>query len=190
MASILKVDTIQDQSGNNIINENADTITIGASGDTITIPSGATLTNSGTLGAGMGKILQVVEDTSIDSFSTSSLSVSDTNYSITITPSSASSKIIVIAYGNWGVSGNGRARLQMASNSSGSFTTINGQADYAGWGASALGWMGSIIGVEPTIGTTSAVTYKLQAGCISSGITWYVPIDNSYATMIAYEIAG
>jgi hypothetical protein len=43
MASILKVDTIQDQSGNNIINENADTITIGASGDTITIPSGATL---------------------------------------------------------------------------------------------------------------------------------------------------
>jgi hypothetical protein len=42
MASILKVDTIQDQSGNNIINENADTITIGASGDTITIPTGAT----------------------------------------------------------------------------------------------------------------------------------------------------
>jgi hypothetical protein len=41
MASILKVDTIQDQSGNNIINENADTITIGASGDTVTIPSGA-----------------------------------------------------------------------------------------------------------------------------------------------------
>ena len=42
MASILKVDTIQDQSGNNIINENADTITIGASGDTITVPTGAT----------------------------------------------------------------------------------------------------------------------------------------------------
>jgi hypothetical protein len=42
MSSILKVDTIQDQSGNNIINENADTITIGASGDTITIPAGAT----------------------------------------------------------------------------------------------------------------------------------------------------
>ena len=43
MSSILKVDTIQDQSGNNIINESADTITIGASGDTVTIPSGATL---------------------------------------------------------------------------------------------------------------------------------------------------
>jgi hypothetical protein len=46
MSSILKVDTIQDQSGNNIINESADTITIGASGDTITIPSGATLSTA------------------------------------------------------------------------------------------------------------------------------------------------
>ena len=48
MSSILKVDTIQDQDGNNIINENSNTITIGASGDTITIPSGATITNNGT----------------------------------------------------------------------------------------------------------------------------------------------
>ena len=47
MTSIIKVDTIQDQDGNNIINENANTITIGASGDTITIPSGATIDASG-----------------------------------------------------------------------------------------------------------------------------------------------
>jgi len=46
MASILKVDTIQDQSGNNIINENADTITIGASGDTVNVVG--TLQNNGT----------------------------------------------------------------------------------------------------------------------------------------------
>ena len=49
MSSIIKVDTVQDQDGNNIINENANTITIGASGDTITIPSGATLANAGTV---------------------------------------------------------------------------------------------------------------------------------------------
>ena len=48
MTSILKADTIQDTDGNNIINENSNTITIGASGDTITIPSGATIANSGT----------------------------------------------------------------------------------------------------------------------------------------------
>ena len=43
MSSILKVNTIQDTDGNNIINENANVITIGASGDTITVPAGATL---------------------------------------------------------------------------------------------------------------------------------------------------
>jgi len=48
MASIIKVDDVQDAAGNNIINESGDVITIGASGDTITIPSGATITNSGT----------------------------------------------------------------------------------------------------------------------------------------------
>jgi len=48
MTSIIKVNTVQDQDGNNIINENANTITIGASGDTISIPAGATLANSGT----------------------------------------------------------------------------------------------------------------------------------------------
>jgi len=47
MASIIKVDTIQDQDGNNIISEAANTITIGASGDTITIPSGATFASVG-----------------------------------------------------------------------------------------------------------------------------------------------
>jgi len=45
MSSILKVDTIQDSSGNNIINESSDTITIGASGDTINIVG--TLQNNG-----------------------------------------------------------------------------------------------------------------------------------------------
>ena len=43
MTAILKVDTIQDTSGNNIINESSDTITIGAAGDTIAL-AGTTVT--------------------------------------------------------------------------------------------------------------------------------------------------
>jgi len=42
MTAILKVDTIQDTSGNNIINESSNTITIGKSGDTVNLASGAT----------------------------------------------------------------------------------------------------------------------------------------------------
>jgi hypothetical protein len=51
MASILKVDTIQDQDGNNIINESGDTITIGASGDTINVVG--TLQNNGNNAVGI-----------------------------------------------------------------------------------------------------------------------------------------
>ena len=42
MTAILKVDTIQDTSGNNIINESSDTITIGASWRYVNLASGAT----------------------------------------------------------------------------------------------------------------------------------------------------
>ena len=45
MTAILKVDTIQDTAGNNIINESSNTITIGASGDTTNIIG--TLQNNG-----------------------------------------------------------------------------------------------------------------------------------------------
>ncbi len=51
MSSILKVNTIQDTDGNNIINESGNVITIGASGDTITVPAGATV--SGFTSAGI-----------------------------------------------------------------------------------------------------------------------------------------
>ena len=50
MSSTIKVDNIQDQDGNNIINENANTITIGASGDTVTLASGASQSGFGRTG--------------------------------------------------------------------------------------------------------------------------------------------
>ena len=51
MTAILKVDTIQDVEGNNIINESSDTITIGASGDTTNIIG--TLQNNGSAVGGI-----------------------------------------------------------------------------------------------------------------------------------------
>jgi len=47
MTAILKVDTIQDTAGNNIINENANTITIGKAGDTVNLAAGATQSGFG-----------------------------------------------------------------------------------------------------------------------------------------------
>ena len=101
MTSILKADTIQDTDGNNIINESGNTITIGASGDTITIPSGATISNSGTA-SGFGKIGQVLSTTKTDTTSVSqSGSFADVSgMSVSITPSATSSKIFIICSAN------------------------------------------------------------------------------------------
>ena len=51
MTSTIKVNNIQNQCGANIINENSNTITIGASGDTIALASGASQTGFGRTGA-------------------------------------------------------------------------------------------------------------------------------------------
>ena len=51
MTSTIKVNNIQNQCGANIINENSNTITLGASGDTIALASGASQTGFGRNGA-------------------------------------------------------------------------------------------------------------------------------------------
>jgi hypothetical protein len=51
MTSTIKVNNIQNQCGQNIINENSNTITIGASGDTVALASGATQSGFGRSGS-------------------------------------------------------------------------------------------------------------------------------------------
>jgi len=75
--------------------------TLGDSGDTFTIPSGVTITNSGTA-TGFGKVLQVVSANKTDTASTTSTSFVSTGLEVSITPSSTSSKILIIANVNLG----------------------------------------------------------------------------------------
>jgi hypothetical protein len=51
MTSTIKVNNIQNQCGANIINENSNTITIGASGDTVALASGASQSGFGRAGS-------------------------------------------------------------------------------------------------------------------------------------------
>ena len=78
MTAILKVDEIQDTSGNNIINESSDTITIGASGDTTNIVG--TLQNNGSAlnfatvnGITMADIFRLNTNLSFNSSSTTTI---------------------------------------------------------------------------------------------------------------------
>ena len=97
--SKLEVDAIEPQSGT--------TLTIGASGDTITIPSGATLTNSGTA-TGFGKILQVVTNSDTTTVTNTTTSMAEI-INASITPSSASNKILVFAQLNINIQNAGNA---------------------------------------------------------------------------------
>jgi hypothetical protein len=185
MASILKVDTIQDQSGNNIINESADTITIGASGDTITIPSGATISNSGTLGAGMGKVLQVVNFIYNGAdVNTTSSSFVDTDLETSITPSSTSNKILILV------------TFQGQTDANGIYTLSKGDTNLVGtYGFARLEVANKQTGYSfsylDSPSTTSATTYKLRMRTNGLGTVYFHPGGTtSTATMQLLEIAG
>jgi hypothetical protein len=188
MSSILKVDTIQDQSGNNIINESADTITIGASGDTVTIPSGATISNLGTA-TGFGKVLQVVQGTSTTSTSTTSIAYVTANLSATITPSSASNKILIMLHGCCDTEASGRqwylGIFRGATNLSGG-TALAFDSSYNGAGrqinTTALTHLDS-----PS--TTSSTTYTLHINSPSGNDVEFCS-QGTEARIVLMEIAG
>lgn len=88
--SKLNVDAVEPSS--------ATTLTLGASGDTIDVPSGATLDVTGATVSGLsaGKVLQVVNATKSDTASTNSGTAVATGLSASITPSSTSNKVLVM----------------------------------------------------------------------------------------------
>jgi len=187
MTAILKVDTIQDTSGNNIINESSDTITIGASGDTVVVPSGGKLTAP-------GHVLQVVQGTKTAITSTTSNSFSATGVKATITPLSTSSKILVLVALN-GVSGQGSTNRNV------SFKLYKG-GSFLDWIVAGYGYGTSIIIgnvsynklVSPS--TTSATEFEVffaeQGGTGGSVSINNYPstADQVTSTITLMEIAG
>ena len=80
-------------------------ITLGDSGDTFTVPSGATIVNSGTAtGFGGGKLLQCLSATKTDTVTNNNATFTTiSGLSVDITPSATSSKILVM----WHINING-----------------------------------------------------------------------------------
>ena len=78
------------------------TLTLGASGDTVDVPSGATLDVTGATVSGLttGKVLQVVQGVTTTNTQITSTSFADTSLTANITPSSTSSKILILGSQN------------------------------------------------------------------------------------------
>ena len=186
MTSILKADNIQDADGNNIINESSNTITIGASGDTITIPSGATISNSGTA-TGFGKILQVVSTANTSAITGNNTSFADSGFSVTITPSATSSKILILtqiaAFNDTTATSMYysiyRGTTNLGDSSTGFVRTYNGGSN-----------LGSSVAMNflDSPSTTSATEYSVYVK-VNAGLG-YISVNDSTSTITALEIAA
>jgi len=178
----LKVSNIQTSSGSG-------TITLGQSGETISIPSGATIANSGTLGSGMGKVLQIVtatDSTQRDVTSTSYVTGSNT-LSVNITPSSTSSKILVMYNTAVYKNGNnqvGNTTLYRDSTNLGDST--NGLS-YFYIGSDDVGQQVSASLLDSP-SSTSQITYQVYVR--TSAGTFSINYQSCVASITAMEIAG
>jgi len=134
--------------------------------------------------AGGGKILQVVESTSMDTTTITSTSFQDLNLSVSITPSSTSSKILVMAdfaYTQDGGS-NHQAYIQISRDSTAIGNHLVGYDTPGG----DVGF-GCHIQKLDAPSTSSSITYKAQARTIDS-LSQFRPKPS--ASIIAMEIAG
>jgi len=187
----LKVGTITTSSGSG-------TITLGQSGETVSVPSGVTM-------SGMGKVLQVVSTTKTDTFTTTSTSFADvTGFSVAITPTATSSKILILCTMNWsGDNANAAAYCKLLRGSTdifigdaaGSRTRVSQAhitADDNVSGTTSLNFLDS-----PS--STSEQTYKVQMAVSASGTGTFnrgrTDSDNSQhsrgaSTITAMEISG
>jgi len=183
MTSILKVDTIQDADGNNIINESGNTITIGASGDTTNIIG--TLQNDGSALV-TGKVLQVVSTANTSAITGNNTSFADSGFSVTITPSATSSKILILTQ---------IAAFNDTTATSMYYSIYRGTTNLAG----ASGFVrtyngGSNLGSSVAMNfldspsTTSATEYSVYVK-VNAGIG-YISVNDSTSTITALEIEG
>jgi hypothetical protein len=186
MTAILKVDTIQDTSGNNIINESSNTITIGASGDTVAIPSGATIT-----GSGLGRILQVVtatDSTNRSSTSTSFVTASNT-LSVDITPSSTSSKIFVLSSFTFGKTEQDyeifatlfRDSTNLGNGNNGMTRGYDAQQYFRSSGA---------ISILDAPSSTSELTYQVYIRSANASYAVKLNVDASLSSITAFEVGA
>ena len=152
--------------------------TLDLTGKTVTLPAGTG-----------GKVLQVVNYVHASGeVSTTSTSLSDTGLTATITPSSTSSKILIVMCQSIASQGTGGARVAIFRDAT-LLYNLNEKIGFtfdSGWnyiGTTSFTYLDS-----PA--TTSAVTYKTQFKASTSGQTVVAQVDNDDSSITVMEIAG
>jgi hypothetical protein len=134
-----------------------------------------------------GSVLQVVQATKTDSFSVTSTTFTDvTGMSVTITPTSSSSQILVIVAVGGHACSTGDSLLQLVR---GSTAINNGSSGFAQANSSQNGTCLSAINVFlDSPATTSATTYKIQQRADQGGQTAHFNSRPSGGVVVASSI--
>jgi len=175
MSSIIKVNTVQDTDGNNIINENANTITIGASGDTISIPAGATLANNGTA-TGFASIAwqsSIVTAATLNADANKGYWIDTSSNACTVTlPGSASvgDQLYFVDYArNFGTNAltiNQNSLNYQGNSSPNPIYNTNGQAIAIVYSGATKGWIPT---TDDDVSFETSQTYSVNFLCIAGG---------------------
>jgi mannose-6-phosphate isomerase-like protein (cupin superfamily) len=174
--STIKVNNIQSRTGNAISF---------TSGDTITIPSGATFTNNGTA-TGFGKIGQVVSNVFTTGTTTSSSSFVTTSHTVSITPTSTSSKIWVIYSGTGDVQAGARQCFATLYRDSTNLAAGGGLQNT--WDANNRHIAPFCMNYVDSPSTISSVSYTAYCRSSGGGNIVFGAIDGSYAYMTLMEV--
>jgi hypothetical protein len=136
-----------------------------------------------------GKVLQVVSSTYSTQVTTTSNTHVTSNLSVSITPSSTSSKILVLASA---VIANDNNNCHVGVTLYRGATNLSNDTDMAHSYGSAVGSVRSNIGLNylDSPSTTSSTTYAVYFRAGLSGNTQYIHINDSMSVITAIEIAG
>ena len=153
-------------------------LTLDSSGNLPAI-SGAAIT-----GIAAGKVVQMVTDDSNVQVAFTNTSYADTEYSLNITPSSASNKMIIMwSCPVWNSQNNVAANARILEN--GSDISGNCQLEQNS-GSSATHF---VMHFRRAPNTTSQITYKVQMYSQGGG-TMYRSLSNGHGHLIAMEVSG
>ena len=168
-----------------------------AGSNTLTLPTGngtsgqyLQTNGSGVLSwAAAGKILQVVNVAYSTAASSASATYADTGLTATITPSSSSSKVLVVVHHNGCAKINNTFMGVKLLRGSTDIAKIEESAGYTN--SAAANRFGSIsIEYLDSPATTSATTYKTQFNADSSIATVFLQINSAVSTMTLLEVAA
>ena len=169
------------------------TLTLGASGDTVDVPSGATLDVTGATVSGLtgtGKVLQIINASVNTESVINNNTWTDTGITASITPSSSSSKVLVQANaaGCGKATNNTYLELKLLRGTT-DLIVIEQRGGYTGDTATnKVGSCGCTYLDSPS--TTSATTYKLQGRSGANNAYAQVGDSNPYSTITLMEISA